>query len=303
MLHGMLIFDLAAAATWRLTLSFILALDQGTTSSRAIVFDRAGAIRAVAQKEFRQMFPQPGWVEHDANEIWETQLGVAAEAIVRAGIGARDIAAIGITNQRETTVVWDRKSGKPIVQCHRLAGPAYCVFLRRTESARARAVVRGKDRSRARCVFFGHQAALDTRQCRGRAGEGGGRRTRVRHDRQLADLEIVRRKIPRDGRKQRIAHAALQYSQRRMGRRAPAPAEDSARGAAAGRGIERRGRRNRRRIVCRAHSHRRHRRRPAGGVVRAALRYAGHGQEYLRDGLLHADAHRRQAGLFAQQAA
>ncbi len=95
-------------------MSFILALDQGTTSSRAIVFDRAGAIRAVAQKEFRQIFPQPGWVEHDANEIWETQVGVAAEAIMRAGIGARDIAAIGITNQRETTVVWDRKSGKPI---------------------------------------------------------------------------------------------------------------------------------------------------------------------------------------------
>jgi glycerol kinase len=91
-----------------------LALDQGTTSSRAIVFDRAGAIKAVAQKEFRQIFPQPGWVEHDANEIWETQMGVAAEAIARAGIAARDIAAIGITNQRETTVVWNRASGKPI---------------------------------------------------------------------------------------------------------------------------------------------------------------------------------------------
>ena len=97
-------------------MSFILALDQGTTSSRAIVFDRAGAIKAVAQKEFRQIFPQPGWVEHDADEIWETQVGVAAEAVARAGVSARDIAAIGITNQRETTVVWDRKSGKPI--CH-----------------------------------------------------------------------------------------------------------------------------------------------------------------------------------------
>ena len=93
---------------------FILALDQGTTSSRAIVFDHAGAIKASAQKEFRQIFPQPGWVEHDANEIWETQVGVAAEAMVRAGISARDVAAIGITNQRETTVVWERASGKPI---------------------------------------------------------------------------------------------------------------------------------------------------------------------------------------------
>jgi len=95
-------------------MSFILALDQGTTSSRAIVFDHGGGIKAVAQREFRQLFPQPGWVEHDPNEIWETQVGVAAEAIARAGISARDVAAIGITNQRETTVVWDRRSGRPV---------------------------------------------------------------------------------------------------------------------------------------------------------------------------------------------
>ena len=95
-------------------MKYILALDQGTTSSRAIVFDHAGAIKAVAQKEFGQLFPRPGWVEHDANEIWETQVGVAVEAIARAGISAADIAAIGITNQRETTVVWDRASGQPI---------------------------------------------------------------------------------------------------------------------------------------------------------------------------------------------
>ncbi len=95
-------------------MSFILALDQGTTSSRAIVFDHAGAIHAAAQKEFRQIFPRPGWVEHDPNEIWETQIGVAAEAMARAGIGARDVAAIGITNQRETSVVWERKTGRPI---------------------------------------------------------------------------------------------------------------------------------------------------------------------------------------------
>jgi len=92
----------------------ILALDQGTTSSRAIVFDATGAIRAVAQREFTQHFPQPGWVEHDPEEIWATQVAVAGEAIARAGIHARDIAAIGITNQRETTVVWDRATGKPV---------------------------------------------------------------------------------------------------------------------------------------------------------------------------------------------
>ncbi|RII26490.1 MAG: glycerol kinase [Geobacter sp.] len=95
-------------------MNFILALDQGTTSSRALVFDHDGNIRGVAQKEFRQIFPQPGLVEHDAEEIWASQLGVAVEAIARAGVTAADIAAIGITNQRETTIVWDRATGKPI---------------------------------------------------------------------------------------------------------------------------------------------------------------------------------------------
>lgn len=93
---------------------YILALDQGTTSSRAIVFDHDGTIVSVAQKEFTQIFPQPGWVEHDPEEIWSTQLGVAAEAITHAGLTTEDIHAIGITNQRETTIVWDRNTGKPV---------------------------------------------------------------------------------------------------------------------------------------------------------------------------------------------
>jgi len=93
----------------------ILALDQGTTSSRAIVFDHAGSIVSVAQKEFRQIFPQPGWVEHDPRDIWSSQAGVAAEALTRANVAARDVAAIGITNQRETAVVWDRETGEPIM--------------------------------------------------------------------------------------------------------------------------------------------------------------------------------------------
>ena len=95
-------------------MSFILALDQGTTSSRAILFDQRGEIQGIAQKEFRQIFPQPGWVEHDPNEIWATQLAVATEAVARAGLHARDIAAIGITNQRETSIVWDRNTGQPV---------------------------------------------------------------------------------------------------------------------------------------------------------------------------------------------
>jgi glycerol kinase len=92
----------------------ILALDQGTTSSRAIVFDRRGQIRSVAQREFKQIFPRAGWVEHDPEEIWASQLGVAREALARANLTAVDVAAIGITNQRETTVLWDRATGAPV---------------------------------------------------------------------------------------------------------------------------------------------------------------------------------------------
>ncbi|MEJ2635015.1 MAG: glycerol kinase GlpK [Calditrichia bacterium] len=93
---------------------YILAIDQGTTSSRAIIFDHNGRIKSVAQKEFKQYFPKPGWVEHDANEIWSSQASVVAEATTHAGLTGKNIAAIGITNQRETTVVWDRETGDPV---------------------------------------------------------------------------------------------------------------------------------------------------------------------------------------------
>ncbi|MBA4341267.1 MAG: glycerol kinase [Methylibium sp.] len=95
-------------------MTYLLALDQGTSSSRAIVFNAEGTIVAMAQQEFRQIFPQPGWVEHDAMEIWQTQLACARDALTKAGLRAADIRAIGITNQRETTVVWNRKTGAPI---------------------------------------------------------------------------------------------------------------------------------------------------------------------------------------------
>lgn len=103
---------------------YIMALDAGTTSNRCILFDHDGKIQSVAQKEFRQIFPNPGWVEHDANEIWSTQLGVAVEAMSKIGATAKDIAAIGITNQRETVIVWDKNTGEPVYhaivwQCRR----------------------------------------------------------------------------------------------------------------------------------------------------------------------------------------
>src|SRR5688572_6359304 len=117
---------------------YILSLDQGTTSSRAIIFDKGGNIISVAQKEFTQYFPQPGWVEHDPNEIWSTQLGVATEAILKAGLTINEIAGIGITNQRETTVVWERSTSQPVCnaivwQDRRTAG--YCDQLKKDGSA------------------------------------------------------------------------------------------------------------------------------------------------------------------------
>ena len=93
---------------------YILALDQGTSSSRALIFDRRGGTVALAQREFAQHYPNPGWVEHDAAEIWETELAVARECLQKAGLTGNDIAALAITNQRETTVLWDRATGEPV---------------------------------------------------------------------------------------------------------------------------------------------------------------------------------------------
>jgi glycerol kinase len=124
---------------------YVLALDQGTTSSRAILFDREGVPRAVAQKEFRQIFPRPGWVEHDPDEIWSSQSAVAAEVLAGAGVAARDVAAIGIANQRETTLLWERETGRPVANaivwqdrrtadlCDRLKGAGHeALFQRKT---------------------------------------------------------------------------------------------------------------------------------------------------------------------------
>ena len=108
---------------------YIMAFDAGTTSSRCIIFNHSGEICGLAQKEFTQHYPKPGWVEHDADTIWSTQLSVAVEAMAKLGISACDIAGIGITNQRETTIVWDKETGIPVYraivwQCRRTAD--YC---------------------------------------------------------------------------------------------------------------------------------------------------------------------------------
>ncbi len=114
-------------------MKYIMALDAGTTSNRCILFNKKGEICSVAQREFKQIYPKPGWVEHDANEIWSTQFGVVAEAMAKIGAEAKDIAAIGITDQRETTIVWDKNTGEPVYnaivwQCRRTS--EYCDSLK-----------------------------------------------------------------------------------------------------------------------------------------------------------------------------
>ena len=107
---------------------YVMALDAGTTSSRCILFDRSGQICSVSQREFEQIYPHPGWVEHNPMDIWSSQIGVAAEAMGKLGVGPENIAAVGITNQRETTIVWDKYTGRPVCnaivwQCRRTNRP------------------------------------------------------------------------------------------------------------------------------------------------------------------------------------
>ena len=164
---------------------YVMALDAGTTSNRCILFDKKGTMCSVAQREFKQYFPKPGWVEHDADEIWASMLGVAVEAMSRIGATAQDIAAIGITNQRETSIVWDKNTGEPVYhaivwQCRRTS--EYCDSLKEkglTEKFRRKTgLVRGA------AVWYGGD---------------------------LADLEADQRCCSCDGLFQRIQNYAVQY--------------------------------------------------------------------------------------------
>ena len=162
---------------------FILALDQGTTSARAILFDRAGDIHGVARQEITQYYPQPGWVEHDADEIWQAQLAVARAVLREHGVTAAQIAAVGITNQRETTVLWDRNSGEPlhraiVWQDRRTAG--ICDELRAAGDAELFGLRTGLVIDR---LLLWHQAKMAARPHPRRPQPGRARRTGLRHHR------------------------------------------------------------------------------------------------------------------------
>ena len=168
---------------------YIMALDAGTTSNRCILFDQEGKICSVAQKEFTQFFPKPGWVEHNADEIWSAQLGVAVEAMSKIGASAGDISALGISNQRETVIVWDRETGVPVYnaivwQCRRTS--EYCDRLKE-KGLNTRSSV--KNGAGHRSLFFSYQDPLDFGKRRGRQGESKAGKTSVWDRRYLADLE------------------------------------------------------------------------------------------------------------------
>ena len=166
-------------------MTHLIAIDQGTTSTRAIVFDTALAPVASAQQEIKQIYPAPGLVEHDPEEIWTTVLSTVRAALAKAKLTARDIAAIGITNQRETTIVWDRTTGKPYKR-DRLAGSPHRRHLCRLAALGPRGSDLGQDRTSTRSVFLRDQDCLVARSRSQCARGGRNRQACVRHHRQLS---------------------------------------------------------------------------------------------------------------------
>ena len=201
-------------------MSFVLAIDQGTTSSRAIVFRSDISIAATAQQEFPQHFPASGWVEHEPEDIWTSTLQVCRAALEKAGLKAKDIAAIGITNQRETTVVWDRATGQAV---HR----AIVWQDRRTADICAKLKAEGHEPNISAKTgliidpyFSGTKVAWILDHVPGARERAEPRRTDVRHRRLLPAVAADRRPGARHRRHQRLAHAAVQHPHRRVGRRA-----------------------------------------------------------------------------------
>ncbi len=204
---------------------YVGALDQGTTSTRFMIFDHAGAVVAVDQKEHEQIYPKPGWVEHDANEIWTRSVEVIRGGLAKAGITASDLAAVGVTNQRETTVVWDRRTGQAHPQRDRLAGHPHRRHLQRARQGRRAGSPSPEGRPAPRHLLLRPQGQVDAGERRRGPGQGRGRRPALRQHRHLVHLEPHRRRRrrrPRDGRLQRQPHHADEPRDPRLGSRHPA---------------------------------------------------------------------------------
>ena len=198
---------------------YILALDQGTTSSRAILFDHQGRIQSVAQKEFTQIFPHPGWVEHDPNEIWSSQAAVATEAVVKAGADGRNIAAIGITNQRETTIVWDRETGEAIYNAIVWQDRRTAPFCEQLKQQGLTETIRSKTGLVIDAYFSGSKIRwlLDNISGAEKKKKSGGGKTGLRYRGLLAGLEIHPGAGPCHRHHQCRPHDVIQYPRTAMG--------------------------------------------------------------------------------------
>ena len=199
-------------------MAYLLALDQGTTSSRAILFDESGKIAGVSQREFGQIYPRPGLVEHDAEEIWQTQLAVAEQVIQTAGLTSGDIAAIGITNQRETIVVWDRETGEPIQNAIVWQDRRTAEFCDQLKADGCETMINQKTGLVIDPYFSASKLRWILDNAAGGARSGGEWSVGCRDDRFVARLAIDRRRRTCDGRFERIAYATDEHSPRRLGR-------------------------------------------------------------------------------------
>ena len=274
----------------------VIALDQGTTSSRAIIFNEKGEIVSLAQRPFPQIYPRPGWVEHDPMDILSSQFGALAEAFEKSGLERGDIAAIGVTNQRETAIVWDRATGRPVYnaivwQCRRTAP-----ICDRLASEGLGAYVRDKTGLLIDAYFSGTKIKwiLDNVPgARERAEKGELLFGNVDswliwnpHRRARAHLRLL----------QLLAHHALRHRPPALGQRALPRAgragADAARAGAQLGGVRPRGPGHQRPGGAGGRAHLRQRRRPGRRPAGPGLRAAGGGQEHLRHGLLHAGQHR-----------
>ena len=283
-------------------MTYLLALDQGTSSSRSIVFDESGHIVAQAQLELPQIYPQPGWVEHDPLEIWRTQLATARDALAKGGhCGQRHTRCRHHQPARNHGAVEppNRAARAPR---HRLAGPARRTRLRPAARTRPCRHHPGQDRPAGGRLLLRHQTAVDAGPCARRAASGRARRAGLWHGGQLADVETHPRQSARDGCEQRLAHHAVQCAHQPVGRRAAGAAAHSQGADARGAAVQRPLWRHRGRPAGPRHPHRRRGGRPAKRAVRPGLLHRRHGQEHLWHRLLHAHAHGRHVPDLARTA-
>ena len=282
---------------------YILAIDQGTTSSRAIVFDGAMKVAGVGQKEFTQFYPASGWVEHDPEEIWQSVVWAAKEALRKAKAEGR--------RHRRHRHHQPARDGRHLgqgdrqadPQGDRLAGPAHRAALREAQEGRAGEEILAQDRAAARSLFLRHQDRLAARQRERRAQARREGRTAGRHDRHVPHLAADRRQGPCDRRHQRVAHAGLQHREERVGRRAAQDPEHPGGAAARREGLRRRFRRHRQSALRRGDPDPRRRRRPACGDDRPGLLQARHDEVDLRHRLLRGAQHRRRHRALEEPAA